>query len=307
MMPPGLIDNDFSRIRPKNAALDRERLFDDAIKQKIAANYLKDENLRLKTKVHILEGEIQKKEKFIDEIIQQQDSYQIGGVGGPVVVANNKSTQPRNSTHLTLNLKRKIRELQSEVATKQDEIELLKKNVRTTRLTEMEVENKMFMDECTRLRHQLEEVIKTKDTFADPEEMKIIEAKFQQQDLLINQLRQDNTQLALLYQQRDGEAGQLREAVGQYEQKQRQVKQGQSKELLKVKKQLNDKQRELRGTKDQLTAMKILSEDLKARLEEQSKKTGSFVASKPQQQSYLSSNANSQPNHSSVAANDREV
>jgi hypothetical protein len=145
---------------------------------------------------------------------------------------------------------------------------LLKKNVRTTRLSEMEVENKMFMDECTRLRHQLEEVIKTKDTFADPEEMKIIEAKFQQQYLLINQLRQDNTQLALLFQQRDGEAGQLREAVAQYEQKQRQVKQGQSKELLKVKKQLNDKQRELRGAKDQLTAVKMINEDLKARLEE---------------------------------------
>jgi uncharacterized membrane protein len=115
VVPPGLVENDFSRIRPKNAALDRERLFDDAIKQKIAANYLKDENLRLKTKVHILEGEIQKKEKFIDELIQQQDSYQIGGVGGPVMVANNKGNQPRNSTHLTLNLKRKIRELQSEV------------------------------------------------------------------------------------------------------------------------------------------------------------------------------------------------
>jgi hypothetical protein len=53
-----LIDSDLSRIRPKNFQLDRERLFDDAIKQKIAANYLKDENLKLKTKVHILEGEI---------------------------------------------------------------------------------------------------------------------------------------------------------------------------------------------------------------------------------------------------------
>lgn len=56
------------------------------------ANYLKDENLKLKTKVHILEAEISKKERFIDELIQQQDSYQIGGVGGPMVIQNNKSS-----------------------------------------------------------------------------------------------------------------------------------------------------------------------------------------------------------------------
>ena len=35
------------------------------------------------------------------------------------------------------------------------------------------------MDECVRLRHQLEEVIRSKDTFADPQELKIIEEKFQ--------------------------------------------------------------------------------------------------------------------------------
>ena len=48
---------------------------------------------------------------------------------------------------------------------------------------------KMYMDECTRLRGQLEEVIKSKATFADPEEIKIIEDKFQQQDQLINSMR----------------------------------------------------------------------------------------------------------------------
>lgn len=36
----------------------------------------------------------------------------------------------------------------------------------------------MYMDECTRLRHQVEEVIKSKDAFADPQEIKIIEEKF---------------------------------------------------------------------------------------------------------------------------------
>lgn len=67
-----MLNSDLNRLRggpTKNFILDRERLFDDAIKQKIAANFLKDENLKLKTKVHILEGEMQKKERFIDELI----------------------------------------------------------------------------------------------------------------------------------------------------------------------------------------------------------------------------------------------
>ena len=54
----------------------------------------------------------------------------------------------------------------------------LKRNIRSTRLTEIEVEVKLYMEECARLRHQLEEVIKSKDTFADPQELKIIEEKF---------------------------------------------------------------------------------------------------------------------------------
>lgn len=41
----------YNRIRPKNFAMEKERLFDDAIRQKITANFLKDENLKLKTKV----------------------------------------------------------------------------------------------------------------------------------------------------------------------------------------------------------------------------------------------------------------
>lgn len=66
---------------------------------------------------------------------------------------------------------------------------------------------KMYIDECTRLRHQLEEVIKSKDTFADPEELKIIEGKFQQQDILIGNLKNENNELANAYSKRDEENG----------------------------------------------------------------------------------------------------
>jgi hypothetical protein len=55
-----------------------------------------------------------------------------------------------------------------ELLTKRDEVELLKRNIKNTRTHETEIEIKMYMDECVRLRNNLEEVIKSKDTFADP-------------------------------------------------------------------------------------------------------------------------------------------
>ena len=54
----------------------------------------------------------------------------------------------------------------------------MKRNIKSTKLSEIEIELKFYMDECTRLRNQLEDVIKSKDTFADPEEIKLIEEKF---------------------------------------------------------------------------------------------------------------------------------
>ena len=70
--------------------------------------------------------------------------------------------------HLVVNLKRKVRDQLMELNTKRDEVELLKRNLKNTRTHETEIEIKMYMDECLRLRASLEEVIKSKDTFADP-------------------------------------------------------------------------------------------------------------------------------------------
>lgn len=75
-------------------------------------------------------------------------------------------------------MKRKVREQQQELIVKADEVELLKRNLKNTRTHETEMEIKMYMDECLRLRTSLEEVIKSKDTFADPQQLRIIEQKF---------------------------------------------------------------------------------------------------------------------------------
>ena len=51
-----------------------------------------------------------------------------------------------------INLKRKIKELNNENQKKVEEIEALKKNIKSTQLHEIEVEIKVYIDECSRLR-----------------------------------------------------------------------------------------------------------------------------------------------------------
>ena len=67
-----------------------------------------------------------------------------------------------------MNLKRKIRDLNFENKKMIETIEGLKRNIRSTQLQEVEVEIKVYIEECARLRKQLEDVIRSKDTFADP-------------------------------------------------------------------------------------------------------------------------------------------
>ena len=40
------------------------------MREKITANFLKDENIKLKTRIHMLEGDVGKKEKIIDDLLQ---------------------------------------------------------------------------------------------------------------------------------------------------------------------------------------------------------------------------------------------
>ena len=215
---PSTMDLEVHRLRPKLFVQDRERLFDDAMKQKMTANFLKDENVRLKTRIHVLESEVGKKEKIIDELLLQQDSYQLGGVGGPMIF-NPKSAKARVESHLAMNLKRKVREQQMTIAQKQEELEQLRRNIRSTKLSEMEAELKMYADECQRLRAQLEELVRSRDSFADPDQMNAIEQRFQQQEMLLAQLRNENTTLAMAFSSKDQECAQAREALADTEKK----------------------------------------------------------------------------------------
>lgn len=120
--------------------------------------------------------------------------------------------------------------------------------MKTTKAAELEAEVRAYMDECQRLRVQLEEVIKSKDTFADPEELKMIEDRFAGQEAMINGLRQENQDMLTQIGRKDDELRQMREYITDAE---RRRKPG-NKELLKAKKTAKDKERECLRLAEQL-------------------------------------------------------
>ena len=132
-------------MRPKIVNQEREALYEDNIKQKLAANYLKDENVKLKTRLHMLEVEMLKKEKIIGDIISKPEAVSHG-------VNGNFAQMKKFESHLTQNLKRRIKEMQIVITSKTEELDILKRNMKTTRNQEIEVELRTYVDECTRLR-----------------------------------------------------------------------------------------------------------------------------------------------------------
>lgn len=143
--------------------------------------------------------------------------------------------------------------MQVVISSKTDELELLKRNMKTSKTLEMEVEIRTYIDECQRLRTQLEEVIKSKDTFADPEELKMIEDRFHAQELVINGLRQENGDLLMTINRKDDEMRKVREFMAEMERRRKAKGNGNTaKELLKAKKQIKDKERDIMKLVDQL-------------------------------------------------------
>ena len=66
---PSTMELEVSRLRPKVVRQDKERLFDDVMRSKITTNIFKEENTKLKTRIHMLEGEVSKQERLIDELL----------------------------------------------------------------------------------------------------------------------------------------------------------------------------------------------------------------------------------------------
>ena len=121
------------KLRPRIINQERERLYDDVLQQRMTTNTLKDENTRLRTKLQCVEVEMQRKDKVIDDLIVQQEQNFGLPPSMPKFSSNRVTGSIKGDTHLVINLKRKVRDLQTECGKKLDEVENLKRNIKITR------------------------------------------------------------------------------------------------------------------------------------------------------------------------------
>jgi len=106
-----------ARLRPKLIPQDKERLYEDTLYLKMQNNSLRDENVRLKTRLAQMETE----------------------------------TDDRGSSTLLSGLRQTIKELRLYVKKKDEEVALLKRNMKNSRVKELEVELHTYQEECGRL------------------------------------------------------------------------------------------------------------------------------------------------------------
>ena len=65
----------------------------------------------------------------------------------------------QQETFLVMSLKKQIRELKFEVGKRDEELEVIRKNIKNTKTLELEQELQTYHDECMRLRSVVEELI----------------------------------------------------------------------------------------------------------------------------------------------------
>lgn len=124
-----------SKLKPGHMNIDKEVLYNENITLKLKINELKSIIIKYRAKLVHLEKEINKKEEL------------------------NTLKNPNIGSSLVKLLKQTIKDLRQELELKQIEIDRQKKNMKLSRFLEQELETKAYVDECTRLRHLLEEVL----------------------------------------------------------------------------------------------------------------------------------------------------
>ena len=121
------------RMRPRNVQKEKEFLYEEALKLKIRTNSFQEENTRLRTTVQILQNELTKKESMIAEMLQHD--------GGPAKMPRHqqKLMQKKVDSFLCNSLRKNIKDLKLQMDAKDEEITALKKNMKSTKIHELEV------------------------------------------------------------------------------------------------------------------------------------------------------------------------
>jgi chromosome segregation ATPase len=242
---------------------DKEHLYAEAMKLKNSMNGFKNKNTQLRTQLAQYGKELEKKDKIIHELLGKVSSQ-----------PNTDNTKPE-PTHLANALRGQIKVTQDEIVMKNKEIEKLNKNLKTTKLLEINIEIKMFTDEATRLKHIIEEILKQKAASYTHEDIEAIQGKINQQNYLIENIKQQNESIKQMLGRKEEEVSNWKNVYEKLQSKLNKLE-SESKVNTKSRVQLGDLKKEIQSLKAQIAGLKMNSKDkagvYRSRIEELLKK-----------------------------------
>ena len=178
----------------------------------------------MKTKVQVLENEISKRDK-----IKNQSS-------GP-------SQQQITSMTFCNALKKQVKELKESMRIKDDELIKLRKEMKSTKILELENEVKVYHEECLRMRRILEDTVRSNLANHGQNLAVRMEKELQVKDELVNELKGENTELALAYTRKEEEAVRAEEERKDLAERNEKLKKGVA-EGRRAKKALREREKE---------------------------------------------------------------
>lgn len=190
-----------NKLKPRNIPMDKERLYEENMALKLQLNISNEEITKFKTKISQLEKQAEKNEVYMEDA-KNVDKY-----------------TPSNLKHIHLvtNLRNNVKELRKEIQKKDNEILALRKSLKQTKTGEYEIEMQAYIDECTRLRHHLEEVIRERDT-GNSEDQSYMVTNLKQENQDLNQLMVKIKSEALQWKERAEKLGKQKRKVSKEDQ-----------------------------------------------------------------------------------------
>ena len=183
MPPPQVIKRkensvDFKNVKRIKSAhplnLDREKLVQENIRLKTQLNKLETEKINHKREITNLENEIIKKDKIIETMINDTQSN--------INSDNNKASE----MHLVLNVKRQYKELKKAYEKNQQELNSAKKNIKFTKINELNMENKIYDEQIDKLKNLYEHSLEQKQSLQkNVNEFDIMKQALSQKDYII--------------------------------------------------------------------------------------------------------------------------
>ena len=154
--------------------LDREKLVQENIKLKTQLNKLENEKINHKREITNLEMEINKKDKIIETMINDTQSN--------VNTESNKASE----MHLVLNVKRQYKELKKVYEKNQQELNATRKNIKFTKINELNTENQIYNEQINKLKNLYEHSLEQKQSLQKNEnEFDLMKQALSQKDYII--------------------------------------------------------------------------------------------------------------------------